>query len=259
MAKILIQKEKKEYIPELNKEIRIIKETRHYVADLNKDFHTKHGIISKTDLKKKDGSTIKTSTGKEFIIFTAQFTDTFKRLKRAPQTIIQKDIGAITAETGLGRNDTALDAGTGAGALACALANICKKVYSYEIKQENLEVARQNIKTLGLKNITLKNKDITKGIDEKNINLIVLDIPEPWLAISSSQTALKTGGFLTAYTPTIIQSSQFAEEIRKNKAFLFEKTIEIIQRRWIVDGKRIRPDSIEIGHTAFLTFARKIQ
>ncbi|MBW2969294.1 methyltransferase domain-containing protein, partial [Candidatus Woesearchaeota archaeon] len=182
MAKILIRKQKKEYIPELEKEVITIQALKYYVTDLNKDFHTKYGIIFKKDLNLEDGTVIKSNTGKEFVIFTAQFSDKFKKLKRAPQTIIQKDIGAIIAETGLGKNDEVLDAGTGAGALACALANICHKVYSYETRKEHLEVARQNIKTLNINNIILRNRDITKEVQEKNINLATLDIPEPWKA-----------------------------------------------------------------------------
>ncbi|MBD3362009.1 methyltransferase domain-containing protein [Candidatus Woesearchaeota archaeon] len=259
MAKILILKEKKEYIPELKKEIRTIKGMQYYITDLNKDFHSKYGIIAKKDLKKKDGSVIKSSTGKEFIIFTSQFADDFKKLKRAPQTIIQKDIGAILSETGLGKNDTVVEAGTGAGALTCALANVCKKVHSYEIKEEHQQVAKENIKKMNLENISLKLKDISKGIQEKNVNLIVLDLPEPWESIQTAQKALKTGGFLIAYTPTIIQASEFVEEVRKNQSLLFDKTIETIQRKWIIDGKRVRPDSAEIGHTAFLSFVRKIK
>jgi len=105
----------------------------------------------------------------------------------------------------------------------------------------------------------LKKKDINQGITEKNVNLIVLDLPEPWKTVKSAQKALKIGGFLIAYTPTIIQASQFVEEIRKNKSFLFDKTIELIQRKWIVDGRRLRPSSAEIGHTAFMTFVRRIK
>ena len=163
------------------------------------------------------------------------------------------------AETGLGKKDIVVDAGTGAGALACALANVCKHVYSYEIKEEHLKVAKENIKRLRLNNITLKKKDVNKGITEKEVNLIVLDLPEPWKTVKSAQKALKIGGFLIAYTPTIIQASQFVEEIRKNKSFLFDKTVELIQRKWIVDGRRLRPSSAEIGHTAFLTFVRRIK
>jgi len=259
MPKILISRGKKEFIPELEREVTTIKPMRYYITDLSKDFHTKYGIISKKDLKKKDGSTLKTDRGKEFIIFTSQFADDFRKLKRAPQTIIPKDFGAIIAETGLGKNDTVVDAGTGAGALTCALANICKKVITYEIKPEHIEVAKENIKSLGIKNITIKNKDITKGITEKNVDLITLDIPEPWEAIKAVQKALKIGGWLIAYTPTIIQASQFVEEIRKNKSFLFDSTIEIIKRKWIVEGKRLRPQSAEIGHTAFMTFIRRIK
>ena len=259
MPKILVSKGKKEYIPELKREVTTRKALRYYVTDLSKDFHTKYGIISKKNLKKKDGSKIKTERGKEFIIFTSQFADDFRKLKRAPQTIIPKDFGAIIAETGLGKTDTVVDAGTGAGALACALANVCKKVVTYEIRDDHIEVAKENIKSLGIKNITVKNKDVTKGITEKNVDLITLDLPEPWEAIKAVQKALKIGGWLVAYTPTITQASQFVEEIRKNKAFLFDNTIEIIKRRWIVEGKRVRPQSVEIGHTAFLTFIRRIK
>ncbi|MBW3004469.1 methyltransferase domain-containing protein [Candidatus Woesearchaeota archaeon] len=259
MAKILISKGKKEYIPELQREVTTRKALRYYVTDLSKDFHTKYGVIAKTSLKKKDGSTIKTDSGKEFTIFTSQFADDFRKLRRAPQTIIPKDFGMIIAETGLGKNDTVVDAGTGAGALACALANICKKVTTYEIRDDHADVAKENIKFLGIKNITVKNKDITKGIAEKNVDLITLDLPEPWEAINAVKKALKIGGWLVAYTPTTTQASQFVEEIRKNESFLFDNTTELIRRNWIVEGKRVRPQSAEIGHTAFLTFVRRIK
>ena len=213
MPKILVSKGKKEYIPELKREVTTRKALRCYVTDFSKDFHTKYGIISKKDLKKKDGSIVKTDRDKEFVIFTSQFADDFRKLKRAPQTIIPKDFGSIIAETGLGKNDTVVDAGTGAGALACALANVCKKVITYEIRDDHAEVAKENIKFLGIKNITVKNKDITKGIAEKNVDLITLDLPEPWEAIKAVQKSLKIGGWLVAYTPTITQASQFVEEI----------------------------------------------
>lgn len=259
MAKILIIKEKREYIPELERDVTTIKERRYYVTDFSRDFQTKYGIIKKKDLLKKDGSTIKSNTKKEFVIFTAGFSDNFLNLKKAPQTVITKDIGMIIAETGLGKNDTVIDAGTGAGALACALANVCKKVITYEIRQDHIEVAKKNIEAIGLKNITIKNKDITNGIEEKNADLMTLDVPEPWLAIKTAQKALKVGGFLIAYTPTITQASNFVEAIRKNEAFLYESTIETIKRKWIVEGQRLRPNSAEIGHTAFLTFVRRIK
>ncbi len=259
MPKILVSKGKKEYIPELKREVTTRKALRYYVTDMSKDFHTKYGIISKKDLKKKDGSKIKTNRDKEFVIFTSQFADDFRKLRRAPQTIIPKDFGAIIAETGLGKNDIVVDAGTGAGALACALANVCKKVVTYEIRDDHVEVAKENIKSLGINNITVKNKDVTKGITEKNVDLITLDLPEPWQAIKAVQKALKIGGWLVAYTPTITQASQFVEEIRKNESFLFDSTIEIIKRKWIIEGKRVRPQSAEIGHTAFLAFIRRLK
>ena len=64
MAKILVLREKRVLV---NKRERVIQKRQIlYIEDISKDFHTKYGIIRKEDLKKKDGSTIKSSQGKEY-------------------------------------------------------------------------------------------------------------------------------------------------------------------------------------------------
>jgi len=41
--------------------------------------------------------------------------------------------------------------------------------------------------------------------------------------------------------------------------FVHIKTQELIQRHWIVDGKRIaRPETQMLGHTGFLIFSRRV-
>jgi len=53
------------------KKILITKEGKtFYIKDLNQDFHCQFGLVKAADLKKKDGSIIKTNTGKELIIFS---------------------------------------------------------------------------------------------------------------------------------------------------------------------------------------------
>jgi len=37
------------------------------------------------------------------------------------------------------------------------------------------------------------------------------------------------------------------------------KTIEVMQRNWEVNKRKVRPKSIEIGHSGFITIARKIK
>ena len=109
-----------------------------------------------------------------------------------------------------------------------------------------------------MKNITLKNKDIYSGIDEKNIDLINLDLPEPWQALNSVIEALKVGGYLVSYVPTIPQVMDLVQGITNQKRLLHIKTIEILEREWEIDHRKVRPKTQGIGHSGFLTFARKI-
>jgi len=241
------------------KKILITKEGKtFYIKDTSKDYHCQFGLVKKTDLKKKDGSAIKTNTKKELIIFTPSFIDSYKKIKRAPQIIMRKDIGIIIAETGINKNSKVVDAGTGSGALALFLANICKEVTTYEIRKDFIKIAEKNKEFLNLKNLKIKNKDIYKEIDEKNVDLITLDLPEPWKAINPAKKALKTGGFLVSYSPTIPQTMDSVNTINKDQNLTHIKTIELIQREWEIQDRKVRPVTTQTVHTGFLSFIRKI-
>ena len=154
MPKILVNKEKKEFVKDINREITVIKQKAYYIKDLDKDFHTDYGIVTKKDLKKT--GTIKTSSDKEFSLFDASFIDNYLRISRLAQIIPLKDIGSIVAFTGINKKSIVLDSGTGSGALAIFLANIAKEVVSYDINDEHLQIAKDNAKKLGIKNLKIK-------------------------------------------------------------------------------------------------------
>ena len=241
MAKVLLDKSGKKFL----------------VRETGKDLHTQFGFFPKKDLKKKNGK-VKTNMGNEFSIFDAAFIDLYRKIKRDAQIIPLKDIGFIIAETGIGSKSKVVDAGAGSGALACFLANFVKEVTTYEIREDFIEIVRANIVSLKLKNIKIKNKDIYDGIDEKNADLVVLDLPEPWKAIESAEKALKPGGFLVSYSPTIPQVIDFVDAIKKNDNFAFLKACELTEREWDVEGRKVRPRSQAIGHSGFLSFARRL-
>ena len=236
----------------------INKQDKFLVKDQDKDFHTEYGFFKKEDLKKKTGSNIISNTGKEFTVFNPYFIDLYRKIKRNAQIIPLKDIGLIIAETGIGNNSKVADAGAGSGALCCFLANIVKEVTTYEIREDFIKIVEKNIDFLNLKNIKIKNKNIYDGIDEKNVDLVLLDLPEPWKAIDAAKKALKIGGFLVSYSPSIPQSADFVNEINKDENFVHIKTSEIIEREWEIDGRKIRPRSQQIGHSGFISFARRI-
>ena len=225
-----------------------------YVKDLNKDVHTQFGFVSKKDLKKKK---VKTNKGKKMIVLDAEFIDNYSKIKRGAQIIIKKDIGAILTETGVNKDSKVVDAGSGSGALTLYLAHICKNVVTYEIRKDFYDLVKENIKFLGLKNIKIKNQDINE-ISEKNVDLITLDMPEPWGVLKKVVKSLRSSGFLVSYLPNISQVNLFVEEVYLQSDLVYLKTIELIEREWDINGDIQRPKSQPIGHTGFLSFVRKI-
>ena len=151
-----------------------------------------------------------------------------------------------------------VDAGSGSGALACFLANFVKEVITYEIRGDFIKIVKDNINFLNLKNVKIKKKDIYDKIAEKDVDLIILDLPEPWKALKNTEKALKPGAFLVSYSPTIPQVMDFVDKVRENKNFAYIKTSEIIEREWDVEDRKVRPRSQAIGHSGFITFVRRI-
>lgn len=229
-----------------------------YMREGEKDCHTQYGVVKDAAFA-KDGSKVVSNTGKEFFIFSPSFADIYRKIKRGAQIIPLKDIGLIIAETGIGKESTIVDAGAGSGALSCFLAHLAKEVITYEIREDFMEIVKGNISFLGLDNITIKHKSIYEGIDEKDVDVVTLDVPEPWNAIDSVADALKPGGFLVAYCPTIPQTADFVNAIHGNSKFTHIKTVEIIEREWEVAGRKVRPKSTSIGHSGILSFCRKLQ
>ena len=181
--KILIRKQKRKFLEDLNKTVTIVKPKRYFVEDDSKDYHTEFGIIKKSELRKKEGSVVKTDTGKELSMFSPSFIDLYMRIERSAQIIPLKDVGSIIASTGIGKDSRILDAGAGSGGLSLFLAHIAKEVIAYELREDHYELVNRNIERLGLKNIKLKNDNIYDGIKEKNLDVITLDLPEPWKVI----------------------------------------------------------------------------
>lgn len=228
------------------------------IKDANADLHTQFGFIKSEDLKAKVGTKVSTNKGYNFTIIEMTFLDQYLRLKRGAQIMTRKDIGFITAHTGIGRKSVVLDAGAGTGAFACLVAQWVKKVYTYDIREDHLNLVQKNIESLGLKNVVAKMGDIYVGVKEKNADLLNLDVPEPWQAIETATKCLKSGAYLASYSPSITQSAQMANALREHKSFSYESTVEIIKRDWEIEDRKVRPTTSSVGHTGFLSFARKI-
>jgi tRNA (adenine57-N1/adenine58-N1)-methyltransferase len=239
----------------------LINEKNSYLVEkFDKKIQTADGIV---DLKKikKINSIVKTHIGKSFVVVAPNLNDILKKkVKRMPQIIMTKDAALILAYTGVMPGSSVVDAGTGTGYLSIFLANYLKpgKVVTYEKDRNFAKVAKENFKSSDLeKFIKLKQKNILKGIDEKNIDLITLDMQYAEKVVKHAYSALKYGGWLVVYSPYVEQVKAVVKEI-KRKGFSEVKTVENIVRFWDVREHTL-PQRSGIMHTGFITFARKVR
>ena len=233
-----------------------------YLTEVRKGkFHTKDGIFNLEEiLEKKIGDKIKTHLGKEFVIVKPTINDILeKKVKRTAQVVLPKDAALILAQTGISSDSLVIDFGTGSAYLAIFLANYLSKgkIVTYEKNREFAKIANENIKASGLKNIELKIKDISKGIEEKNADLVTIDLQYPEKFIKHAYKALKPGGWLVVYSPTAEEMIRVKKEIKKFE-FSQPLAVENIVREWKLE-ETTRPKTMGIMHTGFLIFARKIK
>jgi len=256
ITKLLIRRAKKVFIEEQDREITIMPQKIYFIEDTSKDYHCSDGVFGKKDLEKKN-VLIKSNTGKEFYILNADFMDSYKGIRKSAQTIPLKDLGYVIAETGIDNNSVVVDAGSGSGGSACLIAKYTRKVYTYDINDNNLEQTKKNVEYFGLKNVVVKKQDVYKTISNKNVDMILLDLPEPWNALFNVFKALKPGGYLVAYCPQITQTAQFTNKALELN-FLHIKTVEVIERDWKIDGQIVRPRSLSNIHSGFISIMRKL-
>ena len=186
--------------------------------------------------------------------------DILKKLVRGPQIITLKDSAVISAFTGMSPGDIVVDAGSGSGFLAIYMGNLVRpsgKIISYERREDFAKLASRNVKKAGFEDfVKIKGKDIYDGIDEKDVDVITLDLPEPWNAVGHCAKALKDGGFLVSYSPTVEQFRHFARQCEES-GLRHIKTIECTVREMVLKERGTRPQIKGIMHTGYITFVRK--
>ncbi len=101
-------------------------------------------------------------------------------------------------------------------------------------------------------------RDVYDGIEERGLDRIVLDLPEPWRVVPHAEVALRSGGIICAYLPTINQTAHFRQVLQRS-AFGMASTLEVLHRTWHIEDRSVRPDHRMVGHTGFLTTARLLR
>jgi len=230
-------------------------------AEAGKSFHTHKGYIKLDDLIGRDyGSSIASSLNVEFTIMKPLLTDYIMKSARQTQINYPKDVALIVIFSGIGPGSRVVEAGTGTGALTTALAHYVKpdgKVFSYDVRAEFQKTAERNLVRAGLIDfVELKIKDVTLGIDETDVDAVILDMAVPWLVVSHAYTALAPCGTIVSFSPTIDQVIKTVETLKEG-GFVNVETVECLMRGMQVERGKTRPHTLMTAHTGYITYARK--
>jgi len=222
-------------------------------------YEGKDGIITIEEIENaEDGQRLQTHLDKSLIIYSANPIDIIENFRRGPQTIILKDASYIISKASVNKNSIILEAGTGSGSMTAYFALHSKKVYSFELREEFMEISRKNLNRINQNplfgEIELINDDVqyaNKYINEK-VDVIFLDMPEPWNYFSILKSLLNQNGIIVCYVPNVTQALECANSLNE---FIIEESCEIILRNWKFLGRIAKPEK-DLLHTAFLVFAR---
>ena len=239
---------------------------REYLArlDQRRAIAIRGGKIAVDDVVGRDeGSVVRSSMNESFLVFRPSLPQLIPNLPRTAQVIYPKDIGPILLWASLFPGARVVEAGVGAGALSMALLRAIGdegRLISYEIREDFAELAQKNVSRYfgPAPNWTVKPGDVALELTEKDIDRVILDLPEPWHVIERAWNSLRPGGFLLCYLPTVLQVKSLVDALRIDKRFACIETSENLMRFWHFKGMSARPQHRMVAHTGFITSARRL-
>jgi tRNA (adenine57-N1/adenine58-N1)-methyltransferase len=228
-------------------------------------FHSDRGVIGHDALiGEAEGSTVRTSLGSRYLAIRPTLAEYVLEMPRGAQIIYPKDLATICFFADVEPGLTICEAGLGSGALTLALLRLvgpAGRVVAYEMREEFARRARRNIEArLGPDvPLTVRLQDVYAGLEERDVDRVLLDLPEPWRLVDPAAGALRAGGIFCAYVPTIPQAQRTHEALAAHPAFALVETFETLLRPWNIAGLSVRPAHRMVAHTGFLTLARRVR
>lgn len=229
-------------------------------------FHYHNGYLSHDEIiGQPDGSVLESSLGGRLVALKPRMSDYVLKMRRGAQVVYPKDLGAILVWGDIAPGLTVLEAGTGSGALTMGLLRAVGdtgRVVSIELRPDHADHSRKTLEGFfgGIPpNLELRVGDVIDAIAEVAPDRLVLDLPEPYAVVEAAVAGLPTGAIWVSYVPTVPQVQLTAEALHESGCFYGVKHFEVLHREWKVEGRSVRPNHQMVGHTGFVTVARKTQ
>ncbi|HEX6990012.1 MAG TPA: tRNA (adenine-N1)-methyltransferase [Bacillota bacterium] len=241
----------------------------HITLQLGKVFQTHRIGLLPHDavIGQPPGTRIGTDRGVVVVCLRPTLEDAVLGLKRRTQIIYPKDLGLILVRGDIFPGATVVESGIGSGAAAMVLLRFLGAgghLISYELREEfarlasrNLEQARSWWGDSGARH-TVRIGDVYDGIDERDVDTVLLDVPEPHRAAPHAAAALRPGGTLLCWLPTALQVYALVRHLQQDPRWASIETGEMLMRPWDVAENSVRPAHRMVAHTGFLISARRV-
>lgn len=238
---------------------------RRYLVTLSEggEFHSHAGLIPHAEIVGGgEGRRLESTRGARYVVLRPTLEDFVIEMPRGAQVIYPKDLAPILMLADVAPGVRVVESGVGSGALSMALLRAGAHVIGYELRPDFAERAKANVGSfLGssvLDRYHVEVRDCYDGIDDSlvgQIDRVVLDLPEPWQVVPHAERALRPGGILVAYTPSITQAAETRRSMASPR-WTATRTMEVLHRGWYIEGAAVRPDHRMVAHTGFLTAGR---
>jgi len=235
---------------------------RRYLVTLRAggQFHSHSGYVEHDAIiGATEGSGIRSTKGSTYLVLRPTLAEFVLKMPRGAQVIYPKDLGPILMLADIFPGARVLESGIGSGALSMTLLRAGAHVTGYELREDFAARATSNVRAFlgddAAARYQVEVRDSYEGLDLNGLDRVVLDLPEPWQVVKHAEAALRPGGILVAYTPSVVQVMQLRDALEAS-AFDLSETVEVLNRTWHVEGQAVRPDHRMVAHTGFLTHAR---
>lgn len=243
----------------------IDRKSREYLRRLQpgKSIHLRSGNLAMDDIiGLPDCSRVENSGGESFLVVRPTYAGLIPHLPRKAQVIYPKDVGLILTWGDIFPGARVLEVGTGPGAMTIALLRAIGPtghLYSYELREDFVTMARGNVERFfgDAPHWSLNLADISDGIEETELDRMIIDLPEPWRVLPDAWKAIAPGGVLVAYVPTVLQVKHFVDRARV-EGFAVVEAMENLLRHWHVEGQSVRPEHRMVAHTGFVITSRRL-
>ena len=229
------------------------------------EWHTHKGWLKHDEIVgQPEGSIFVTNGDLKFQAFRPLLGDYVLSMPRGATIIYPKDAAMILGVADIKPGVRVLESGIGSGALTLSLVRAVGDtgfVRSIEIRDDFAQISKQNV--INYFGEQPKNWElVVGGFQDQEFSAewdrVILDMLAPWECVEAAAKALVPGGVILAYVATTTQLSRFAEALKDSDLFTEPESTETIVRGWHHEGLAVRPQHRMIGHTGFLTVARRM-